>query len=77
MWFTLGSLFFSMVLFITYSYLPSLLFIQAYNSHPPTVGISEGSCLVKGRDFYPLLCICGGSFTAEVTVSGTPAISML
>lgn len=77
MCFTLGSVFFTMVLFITSSHLPSLLFIQAYNSHPPTVGISEGSCLVNGRDLSHLLCICGGSFIAEVTVSGTPAISML
>lgn len=53
MCFTLGSVFFSMVLFITYSFFPSSLFIQAYNSHPPTVGISEGSCLVNGRVFYP------------------------
>lgn len=54
MCFTLGSVFFSMVLFITYSFFPSSLFIQAYNSHPPTVGISEGSCLVNGRVFLPV-----------------------
>lgn len=30
-----------------------------------------------GGFFTRLLCICGGSFIAEVTVSGTPAISML
>lgn len=58
MCFTLGSVFFSMVLFITYSFFPSSLFIQAYNSHPPTVGISEGSCLANGRVFYPFaLCL--------------------
>lgn len=54
MCFTLGSVFFSMVLFITYSFFPSSLFIQAYNSHPPTVGISEGSCLANGRVFLPI-----------------------
>lgn len=41
------------------------------------VGISEGSCLANGGVFTHFLCICGGSFIAEVTVSGTPVISML
>lgn len=53
MCFTLGCVLFSMVLFIAYSFFPSSLFIQACSSHPPTVGISEGSCLVNGRGFSP------------------------
>lgn len=43
----------------------------------PQWGLAKSPAWEMGGFFTHLLCICGGSFIAEVTVPGTPAISML
>lgn len=78
MCFTLGCVLFSPALFIAYSFFSSSLFIHAFSSRPPTVRISKGSGLVKGRAFLYIY------FLAAVVLSlvkslffGTVVTSML